>query len=69
MIYEIERRKCPKCGNGYIGYPAISRTDDRTEICPKCGIREALESIGIFKREEQNHILDLIEDYERRQRK
>lgn len=38
-------RVCPKCGYEYEGYPAISREDNKTEICPECGIREALESI------------------------
>lgn len=39
-------KKCPKCGKEYEGYPAISRTDNKTEICPDCGTLEALEAIG-----------------------
>lgn len=35
-------RKCPNCGAHYEGYPAISRKDNKTEICPDCGLREAL---------------------------
>ena len=35
---------CPKCGKEYIGYPAISREDNKTPICPDCGVREALTS-------------------------
>lgn len=27
-------RTCPLCGKAYIGHPALSRRDDRTEICP-----------------------------------
>ncbi len=38
---------CPKCGRTYQGYPALSRVDNRTEICPDCGIREALEDAGL----------------------
>lgn len=34
---------CPKCKQEYQGYPAISRRDNKTEICPDCGVREALE--------------------------
>ena len=49
---------CPKCGQHYTGHPAISRVDNATPICPECGIREALESIGITP-EEQEEILDL----------
>lgn len=38
---------CPKCGQSYKGRPALSREDDKTLICPDCGVREALESIGV----------------------
>lgn len=41
---EIKIRMCPLCGKTYEDYPAISRTDNKTEICPECGIREALEA-------------------------
>lgn len=34
---------CPICGNKYEGYPAISREDNKTPICPDCGVKEALE--------------------------
>ena len=36
-------RICPKCGKEYNDYPAISRHDNETEICPLCGMSEALE--------------------------
>ena len=48
MKKEINRmRKCPQCGSEYQGHSAISRKDNRTPICPDCGTREALASIGI----------------------
>lgn len=34
---------CPVCKKEYTGYPAISRKDNKTEICPNCGVNEALE--------------------------
>lgn len=34
---------CPKCKNYIQGYPALSRKDNRTEICSQCGVLEALE--------------------------
>lgn len=34
---------CPTCGKEYTGYPATSRKDNKTEICPKCGTLEAVE--------------------------
>ena len=33
---------CPRCHNEYSGYCAISRFDNKTEICEKCGLTEAL---------------------------
>ncbi len=59
-----EPRTCPKCGQVYTGHPALSRYDNDTLICPDCGTREALESIGVG-REEQDKILGIIhEKYE-----
>ena len=50
---------CPRCGKVYTDKPAISRADDKTPICPDCGTREALESIGIDTAE-QDKILRAI---------
>lgn len=50
---------CPKCGKEYIGVPALSRTDNETMICPDCGIRESLETLGLPV-SEQDKILDVI---------
>ena len=36
-------RTCPVCGNRYSEYPALSRRDNETYICPECGVNEALE--------------------------
>lgn len=38
-------RVCPICKNTYKAYPAISRVDNKTEICPECGTMEALQGI------------------------
>ncbi len=57
---------CPRCGRVYTEYPALSRSDNETLICPDCGILEALESIGI-KPEEKQKILDTIHRYSRRE--
>lgn len=40
-------KTCPRCGKSYKGYPAISRVDNQTPICPECGTREALENLGL----------------------
>ena len=52
-------RICPLCGKTYIEPPALSRTDNETLICPDCGTRQALGSIGISA-EEQEKILSII---------
>lgn len=39
-----EKKICPQCGRAYTEPPALSRVDDETEICPDCGLREALEA-------------------------
>ena len=33
---------CPFCGREYNEHPAISRADNKTEICPRCGMNEAV---------------------------
>ncbi len=50
---------CPRCGRGYCKVPAVSRTDNQTLICPDCGTREALATLGISE-EEQERILAAI---------
>ena len=50
---------CPLCGRTYHGAPALSREDNETPICPDCGTREALESIGVDEKE-QEQILEAI---------
>lgn len=52
-------RICPICGRAYSEHPALSRTDNKTQICPDCGTRQALESIGVDK-DEQEKILSII---------
>ena len=54
-----KKRVCPKCGQAYHGKPAVSRADGRTQLCPDCGTREALESIGVDEKE-QDAILAAI---------
>lgn len=38
---------CPFCGRVYHGAPVLSREDNETLICPDCGTRQALQSIGV----------------------
>ena len=36
-------RRCPKCGGPLGDRPALSRRDNKTDICSECGFREAME--------------------------
>lgn len=58
----IRIRTCPTCGNSFRGIPAMSRKDGK-RICPDCGTREALESIGVSK-DEQDSIIQTIHQCE-----
>ena len=50
---ENEKPKtCPRCNKKYIGYPALSRRDNKTNICSKCGTQEALFDFEIRKAKE-----------------
>lgn len=55
---------CPRCGKTYHEPPALSRLDNETLICPDCGTREALDSIGVSP-DEQDAIIQTIRRYQR----
>jgi len=40
---------CPRCLNDYTGRPALSRRDNRTEICSQCGQEEAMNDFLPFR--------------------
>ena len=42
---------CPFCKKRYNGFPAISRKDNKTKICPECGNKEALEAFEKYLKE------------------
>lgn len=60
----IQERTCPICGTTYTTVPALSREDNQTPICPDCGTRQALASIGVCP-EEQEKILGMIRNFSR----
>lgn len=52
----MKSKICPVCGNKYNGYPAISRKDNKTEICPDCGVAEALKDfVNYIKNKEDKN--------------
>lgn len=54
-----EFKICPNCRKRYKAPSAISRVDNKTQICPTCGTREALKSIRI-KDDEIDRIIETI---------
>ena len=54
---------CPICGRNYSVPPALSRTDNQTEICPICGMEAALDAAGI-KKEAAKELLRSAEEKE-----
>jgi len=55
----IQPAVCPLCGRIYTAPPALSRVDSTMFICPDCGTREALESLGVGA-DEQKRIIATI---------
>lgn len=55
---------CPKCGSTYRERPALSREDNKTKICPDCGMFEALQiqERADIERWYQNEMLPKIKD-------
>lgn len=50
---------CPFCKMPFSSPPALSRVDNTTLICPRCGTREALETLA-FSQEKIDGILHTI---------
>lgn len=61
-LSEQDWHRCPKCHHGYEGYPALSRKDNETEICPDCGNKEAFSEWVKYKMMEQERKEDTNEE-------
>ena len=44
---------CPKCKSVSVEFPATSRRDNKTQICPECGVKEAFEDYVQSERKER----------------
>ena len=44
---EKENKKCPRCGKKISKYPALSRRDNKTNVCSECGSGEALIDLAM----------------------
>ena len=56
--------KCQKCKREFRGYPALSRVDNKTWICPRCGVKEALDATNLSEKEKEEilNLLPILED-------
>jgi len=52
MVYGKKSFICPRCKNLFEGYPAISRRDNKTEICSSCGEVETMFDFEFAKMRE-----------------
>lgn len=52
-------KKCPICGKTYTDFPALSRRDNKTYICPNCGVDEAMEDYFKAMSKQENLTEDL----------
>lgn len=55
-MIKLDQHTCPRCLGGIPNndergaYPgALSRTDDKTEVCSDCGLAEAIEQVLLDK--------------------
>lgn len=46
----MKEKECPKCKKKYTEHSAISRVDNKTEICPECGHKEAVEALEKYQK-------------------
>jgi predicted RNA-binding Zn-ribbon protein involved in translation (DUF1610 family) len=51
---DADTKKCPKCGSYYIGIGALSRRDNKTDICSDCGEQEGLEDMKKYFENKRN---------------
>jgi len=58
----MKTKKCPRCGKLYSGPSALSRSDNTTEICPACGMAEALKAMDAVKADAARDQGDPVDD-------
>jgi len=55
----MSKKLCPRCKTNYydtakpVTFPALSRRDNKTYICPECGEKETLIDAGIVSEDKQ----------------
>ena len=54
---------CPICKQEYSAPPATSRVDNKTPICPACGVRQALDAAGICQEAQEEIVRTVSQSY------
>ncbi|KKN53354.1 hypothetical protein LCGC14_0603240 [marine sediment metagenome] len=60
-MVKVENFLCPRCGAFFNGFTALSRRDNKTNICSPCGTDEAMFDLNIHLFEDGKEKEILIE--------
>ena len=57
---------CPSCKKEFNNHPALSRKDNKTEICSECGLKEALDIAQGHDEKLIQEIMNIVLEYEKK---
>ena len=57
---------CPSCKKEFNNHPALSRKDNKTEICSECGLKEALDIALEHDEKLIQEIMNIVLEYEKK---
>ena len=57
---------CPSCKKEFNNHPALSRKDNKTEICSECGLKEALDIALGHDEKLIQEIMNIVLEYEKK---
>ena len=57
---------CPSCKKEFNNHPALSRKDNKTEICSECGLKEALNIALGHDEKLIQEIMNIVLEYEKK---
>lgn len=60
---------CPSCKKEFNNHPALSRKDNKTEICSECGLKEALDIALGYDEKLIQEIMNIVLEYEKKAKK
>ncbi len=57
---------CPSCKKEFNNHPALSRKDNKTEICSECGLKEALDIALGHDEKLIQEIMNIVLEYDKK---